>query len=64
MHTQHAKHTAGDTHRHRRAWGRGLENLAEYHKPLHDLLVEMKSLAGVIGLRKPRMGNVKLGRIE
>ena len=28
LHTQHAKHTAGNTHRHRRAWGRGLENLA------------------------------------
>jgi len=28
LYTQHAKHTAGNTHRHRRAWGRGLENLA------------------------------------
>jgi hypothetical protein len=28
LHTQHAKHTAGNTHRHRRAWGRGLEKLS------------------------------------
>ena len=32
-HTQHAKHTAGNTHRHRRAWGRGLENLAREPSP-------------------------------
>ena len=30
LYTQHAKHTAGNTHRHRRAWGRGLENLANH----------------------------------
>ena len=41
-----------------------LDRKEEYHKRLRDLLVEIQSIAGVIGLRKPRMENVKLGRIE